>query len=256
MFRLVGYLCVWFAALSAISSDDGGVVIGSFADPTRAVELRETVGGGFESTVVEVSVDGARYYRVVVFTPAPHDFVKEVSAGRYVDAWFWGSARAASLASPFKDPVTNARAPASQHSVDLFGVASLRRSANNAVPVAIDAAPVGAKGSAIVMRGGGRQDALVVPRYENADIEIDGVLNEAIWNEVTPHDNMAVMNPDTLEPARHPTQMRFLYTDQGLYVGVINYQPPDTLIGRLSGRDAHINRDGWGIALDLSLIHI
>ena len=136
MSRVVGYFCVLFAALSVVSSDDGGgVVIGSFADPLRAAEQREAVGGGFESTVVEVSVDGERYYRVVVFTPAPHDFVKEVSAGRYAGAWFWGSARAAALARPFKGRVTDARALASEHSEDSFGVASLRRIARNAAQV-------------------------------------------------------------------------------------------------------------------------
>ena len=253
MSRVVAYLCVWFAALSGVSSDDaGGVVIGSFADPLRAAEQREAVGVGLESTVVEVSVDGERYYRVVVFTPAPHDFAKEVSAGRYAGAWFWEGARTASLARPFKGPVTDARAPASQHSVDRFGVASLRRIAGNAAQVSMDGDDAGSEGSSIVMRGPGRQDALAVPRYENAGIEIDGVLNEAIWNEVTPHDNMVVINPDTLEPARHPTEMRFIYTDQGLYIGVINYQPAETLIARLSSRDVHINRDQWGIALDTS----
>ena len=166
MSRVVAYLCVWFAALSVVSSDDGGgVVIGSFADPLRAAEQREAVGGGLESTVVEVSVDGERYYRVVVFTPAPHDFVKEVSAGRYAGAWFWEGARTASLARPFKGPVTDARAPASQHSVDRFGVASLRRIAGNAAQVSMDGDDAGSEGPSIVMRGPGRQDALAVPRY-------------------------------------------------------------------------------------------
>ncbi|MDE0452401.1 MAG: DUF5916 domain-containing protein [Gammaproteobacteria bacterium] len=93
-------------------------------------------------------------------------------------------------------------------------------------------------------------EAILVPRYDAVDIAIDGKLEEPIWQEVAGYDNMVVVEPETLVPTRFRTVARFLYTDRGLYIGVWNEQPPETLISRLSSRDEDISRDGWGITLD------
>ena len=95
-------------------------------------------------------------------------------------------------------------------------------------------------------------EAIVVPRIEGAAITMDGRLDEAIWNDIPGHDDMVVVEPDTLTPPRFRTVNRFFYTDRGLYVGVWNEQPPDTLIARLSSRDDYINRDSWTLTLDTS----
>ena len=95
-------------------------------------------------------------------------------------------------------------------------------------------------------------EVVAVPRYDAVDIAIDGKLDEAVWDDVPGYDNMVVVEPDTLAPARFRTVARFLYTDRGLYVGVWNEQPPETLIARLSSRDDYINRDSWGLTLDTS----
>lgn len=95
-------------------------------------------------------------------------------------------------------------------------------------------------------------ETVLVPRYDAVDISIDGKLDEPIWQEVAGHDNMVVVEPETLVPTRFRTVARFLYTDRGLYIGVWNEQPPETLIARLSSRDENISRDGWGITLDTS----
>ena len=96
------------------------------------------------------------------------------------------------------------------------------------------------------------QEAIAVPRYNAVDIEIDGHLDEPIWAEVAGYDKMVLVEPDTLDAPRFRTVARYVYTDQGLYVGVWNQQPPETLIARLSSRDDYINRDGWSITLDTS----
>ncbi len=95
-------------------------------------------------------------------------------------------------------------------------------------------------------------DAIVVPRLDSAEMTIDGRLDEAIWDDIPGYDNMTVVEPDTLTPASFRTVARYFYTDRGLYVGVWNEQPPDTLIARLSSRDEFINRDSWGLTLDTS----
>ena len=96
------------------------------------------------------------------------------------------------------------------------------------------------------------QEAIAVPRYDAVNIDIDGHLDEPIWAEVAGYDKMVLVEPDTLDAPRFRTVARYVYTDQGLYVGVWNQQPPETLIARLSSRDDYINRDGWSITLDTS----
>ena len=95
-------------------------------------------------------------------------------------------------------------------------------------------------------------EAIVVPRLDSAEVAIDGKLEEAIWDDVPGYDNMVVVEPDTLTPPSFRTIARYFYTDRGLYIGVWNEQPPETLIARLSSRDDYINRDGWGLTLDTS----
>ena len=95
-------------------------------------------------------------------------------------------------------------------------------------------------------------EVIAVPRYDAVDIRIDGRLDEPIWAEVPSYDRMVLVEPDTLAEPRYRTVARYVTTDQGLYVGVWNEQPPETLIARLSSRDEFINRDGWGITLDTS----
>lgn len=87
---------------------------------------------------------------------------------------------------------------------------------------------------------------------ENPEIQLDGRLNEAIWQELNGVDAMRVVDPDTLAPAALATLSRFFYSDRGLYVGIELQQDAQTLIPRLSSRDAEINRDGVIVYLDTS----
>jgi hypothetical protein len=100
------------------------------------------------------------------------------------------------------------------------------------------------------------QDALVidVPRFDEAevDIKIDGLLSEGIWAEVPGYDGMIITQPDTMAVPPHKSDVRYLYTNKGLYVGGFFEQPPETLVRRLSGRDFFINRDEFGVTLDTS----
>ena len=118
--------------------------------------------------------------------------------------------------------------------------------AANAVPAP---APIGERLKLVADHGG---QAIAVTHFDEVDIRLDGRLDEPVWAELPGYDNMLLVEPDTLAPARFKTVARFLYTDRGLYVGVWNEQPPETLIQRLSSRDDYINRDGWGITIDTS----
>jgi hypothetical protein len=84
-------------------------------------------------------------------------------------------------------------------------------------------------------------------------IEIDGFLDDPVWQTLPVYDEFVVIDPDTLGETRHDTLVRLAYDDRGLYVGVDMRQPRETLIKRLSGRDQRqINRDSINLTLDTS----
>ena len=78
---------------------------------------------------------------------------------------------------------------------------------------------------------------------DEADITLDGFVNEPVWKSIPIVDGMKITDPDTLEDAPYRTEIRFFATELGLYFGIVNHQPADTVVRRLTIRD-------------LSLIHI
>ncbi|XOV88322.1 MAG: DUF5916 domain-containing protein [Pseudomonadota bacterium] len=84
------------------------------------------------------------------------------------------------------------------------------------------------------------------------DITIDGSLSEPIWQSLEWHDDLVVIEPDTLAEPPFETRIKFFYTNRGLYIGVWNEQPSDTQIARLSSRDDFIPRDDVSFTLDPS----
>ncbi len=103
---------------------------------------------------------------------------------------------------------------------------------------------------------GGGVDAtpepILLPKFPEVDVRIDGRLDEPLWQGITAYDNMSVIQPDLLDPPRHETRTRLFYTDDGIYVGISAQQPLDKLIPRLSSRDGELNRDGTTLYLDTS----
>jgi hypothetical protein len=92
----------------------------------------------------------------------------------------------------------------------------------------------------------------VVPTVADDDtnIRLDGVVDEPVWQTIAPHDRMLGSVPATARPGRYPTEVRLLATERGLYVSAVMYQPPETLVTRLSIRDLQMDRDTIGITLD------
>lgn len=85
-----------------------------------------------------------------------------------------------------------------------------------------------------------------------ADIKIDGRLEEAVWSTLTGFDGMKVVYPDTLETTRYATISKFFYTEKGIYVGVWCEIPRSLQVARLSARDGYGKRDSVGIGIDSS----
>ena len=93
-----------------------------------------------------------------------------------------------------------------------------------------------------------------VPRadHEGVDIVLDGKVTEAAWLKIPAHDNMLMSSPATGEVATFKTDIRMLATERGLYVSAVMFQPPETLVRRLTNRDRFIDRDNFGITLDVT----
>ncbi len=87
---------------------------------------------------------------------------------------------------------------------------------------------------------------------EVANIDLNGFVDEAVWQNIPVVDGMKVIDPDTLADAPYQTHVRMFYTERGIYVGAINYQPPGTLVARMTSRDTQLDRDGFVVGIDAS----
>jgi len=87
---------------------------------------------------------------------------------------------------------------------------------------------------------------------DEAQIRLDGDLDEAVWQSIPAIDGMRVVIPDTLAEASLSTETRIFYTERGIYVGVMNHQDPQTLVARMTSRDTRLERDGFVINIDPS----
>lgn len=93
---------------------------------------------------------------------------------------------------------------------------------------------------------------LIQIAHSDADITLDGFIDEAVWQDLPVIDGMKVIDPDTLEDAPYETHIRFFYTERGMYVSAMNFQPKDTLLARMTSRDQFLPRDGFVVSIDAS----
>ena len=87
---------------------------------------------------------------------------------------------------------------------------------------------------------------------DEANIRLDGLLDEPVWQRIPAFDGMRVVNPDTLAETPYRTDIRVFYTEQGIHIGVKNHQPAETLVALMTPRDTQLNRDGFVVAVDAS----
>ena len=105
----------------------------------------------------------------------------------------------------------------------------------------------------IVTTGNHTPMNLLRRRHEEIKIKIDGHIDEAIWAQIQPFNNLKVIDPDTLADAPYKTDMRMVYSERGIYVSFDMEQPAESIIQRFAPRDAfEVNRDNVGFTLDTS----
>jgi hypothetical protein len=105
----------------------------------------------------------------------------------------------------------------------------------------------------IVTTGNHTPMNLLRRQHEEIEIKIDGHIDEAIWAQIQPFNNLKVIEPDTLADAPYKTDMRMVYSERGIYVSFDMDQPAESIIQRFAPRDAfEVNRDNVGFTLDTS----
>ncbi len=95
-------------------------------------------------------------------------------------------------------------------------------------------------------------ESIPITKVATVDIRVDGKLDEPVWNQLPVLEGLQVVEPDTLQPAQHTTQLQLFYDNRGMTIGIRAEQPAETLLARLSSRDKEINRDGVIVYLDTS----
>ncbi len=83
-------------------------------------------------------------------------------------------------------------------------------------------------------------------------IEIDGAINEEVWNDASRITNLYQHQPQYGDPASMKTEVRMLYSDKMLYFAIYSYDPePDKIKATVTRRDSNVeNDDAIGIFLD------
>jgi hypothetical protein len=81
-------------------------------------------------------------------------------------------------------------------------------------------------------------------------IRLDGRLDEAAWSTAPVTDSFTQVDPDEGKPASQRTEVRVLYDDAALYVGV-RLHDDGRIVGRLGRRDMSLGDSDWlGVMID------
>lgn len=83
------------------------------------------------------------------------------------------------------------------------------------------------------------------------DIELDGRLDEAVWEQASLATGFTQREPDPGEPATRETEVHLLYDRKAIYVGARMYDDPDSIAAQLSRRDETGTYSDWfSVGLD------
>ncbi|MGE4054579.1 MAG: carbohydrate binding family 9 domain-containing protein, partial [Vicinamibacterales bacterium] len=98
---------------------------------------------------------------------------------------------------------------------------------------------------AAAQAGAGERPAVEAVRLNDSEqIEVDGFLDEEVWDRAVPAANFIQQDPDNGAPATEQTEVRFLYTTEALYMGVTAYDSePEKWLGYQRRRDEFLQSD-------------
>ena len=249
---LVAFLLVPQIAFSA----PGSAVFNSFKDRSLALKELAQISRrfGVEARIEEALVGGTTYHRVlgpVMDRASVQELVRQARTNGFADAWILSSMKQPIVRTEMRqpDPIREvlrrsipAEVPKVPEVVQKATVEPLVDQSSNMIARVVNASDLSSSNST-VMR---------IARVEDADIKIDGRVDEAIWDEIPAFDRMRVMNPDTLVKTKYPTKTRIFSDSKGLYVSAVMVQPESSLVERLTPRDVSVNADTFYAMIDSS----
>ncbi len=82
-------------------------------------------------------------------------------------------------------------------------------------------------------------------------IQIDGVLDEDVWQKAQIATNFRQYDPYFDRDPTQKTEVRVLYDDNALYIGAVMYDSaPDSILMQLGNRNDAVNADAFGLRID------
>ena len=88
-------------------------------------------------------------------------------------------------------------------------------------------------------------------RIKGAPPQLDGVLDDDIWETAPLHEGFRQRDPDEGKPASQRTTFQVVYDDEAVYFAVMCYdKEPDKIVSRLVRRDDYVESDKVQILLD------
>ena len=249
------FFCLLLFSASAFSAP-GSAVFNSFKDRSLALKESAQISRrfGVEARIEEAVVGGTTYHRVlgpVMDRASVQELVRQARTNGFADAWILSSKEQSVVAIETRqpDPIREvlqrpipAEVPKVPEVAQNASVEPLADQSSKMMARVVNASDLSSSDST-VMR---------IARVEDADIKIDGRVDEAIWDEIPAFDRMRVMNPDTLVKTKYSTKTRIFSDSKGLYVSAVMVQPESSLVERLTPRDVSVNADTFYTMIDSS----
>ncbi len=103
-----------------------------------------------------------------------------------------------------------------------------------------------------------QQDATpnLTATYVETAPKVDGILDDAVWKQAFAATDFTELSPEPFTPSSQRTEVKVIYTTEGIYVGAMLYDTaPDSILKQLSVRDAtwNVNADMFSIFIDAML---
>jgi hypothetical protein len=105
----------------------------------------------------------------------------------------------------------------------------------------------------VASQGSASERPVVMAQRISEAPRLDGdVLRDPVWQQVTATGDFSQTTPDDGAPASEPTEVRIIYTDTTIYVGVVLYDSsPETIVAADSRRDSSMDdTDSFQFILD------
>ncbi len=234
-------------ATISVSHADDYVAVGGFTSVGNAERLkREVTGKGYQAEISEIERSGSPYYRVLVRADDLAGTKSALTHDGYSGVFRVSHEPLTGVSVPEETPVEVAAVE--PEVVEAASIKSVEEAIGVPEPAGegLDHQQIKGHLDGIPMH------YIDVQTFSHADvaIDVDGIVDEAVWSRVPYFDNMIVAVPGTGEPGEYPTEIRILATEKGLFVSGVMHQPPETLARRLTNRDEFIDRDTFGFTLD------